>query len=156
MSIQKLIKSIVFSLAILAFFINLINISYTVNYYARYNESNVKMISDFRLFQEKHSESEFNELCSKIQPANFMEVYGTLANWSGAMLKILAITILAYLIYSFIYLLINKEKRNEKINFEKTVFVLLLFFMVSGIFYWFSIDTEYDILYCSFPFMQSY
>ncbi len=154
MSMQKLVKSIIFSLAILTFLLNLINISYSVNYYTRYNESNVKMIADFNsLHQGKNTESEFNELCSKIRPANFKEVYHNLSNWSGITIKISAIAILGYLIYLFVYLSIDKEKRSEKINFKNTGVVLLLLFIVSCIFYWFSIDTDYDILYCMLPFI---
>lgn len=155
MSIQKLVKSIVFSLAILTFFVNLINISYSINYYSRYNESNVKMISDFNsLRQGRNTESEFNELCYKIQPANFKEVYHSLSNWSGITIKISAIAILGYLIYLFVYLSVDKEKRSEKVNFKNTGVVLLLLFIASCIFYWFSIDTDYNILYCMLPFIS--
>jgi hypothetical protein len=155
MSTQKLIKSVILSLAIFTLLLNFINISYSINYYTRYNESNIKMISDFNsLHQGKNTESEFNELCSKIQPANFKEVYYSLSNWSEMMIEILAIAILGYFIYLFIYLFINKEKRSEKINFKNTGAVLLLSFFISLIFYWFSIDTDFDILYCLLPFIQ--
>lgn len=154
MSIQKLVKTIVFSLAILTFLVNLINISYSINYYTRYNESNVKMIADFNaLHQGKNTESEFNELCSKIQPANFKEVYHRLSSWSAIMIKISAIVILGYFIYLFAYLSVDKEKRTEKINFKNTSVIILLLFIVSCIFYWFSIDTDYNILYCMLPFI---
>lgn len=154
MSTLKLIKSIVFSLVFFTLLLNLINISYSIYYYTKYNESNVKMIADFNaLHQGKNTENEFNELCSKIQPANFKEVYHNLSNWSEIMITISAIAILGYFIYLFIYLFINKEKRSEKINFKNTGIILLLPFLVSLIFYWFSIDTDYDILYCMLPYI---
>lgn len=150
-----LIKKITFAAAFFSFLLSLVTFSYSVNYYARYNESNIKMIADFNsLHQGKNTESEFNELCSKIQPANFKEVYYNLSNGSEIMIKISAIVILGYFIYLFINLLINRKKRSEKINFKNTGVVLLLLFSVSLIFYWFSLDTEYDILYCMLPFNQ--
>lgn len=155
MSKQKIVKSMAYVLAILTLFINIINISYSVNYYSKYNESNVKMITDFNtLHQGKNTESEFNELCSNIQPANFKEVYHGLSNWSGIAILILVIAILSYLVYLCIHLCIKKEKRSQKIDFKNIGIVLLTSFLFSLVFYWFSLDTDYDILYCLLPYIK--
>lgn len=155
MSKQKIVKVIAYFLAIFTLLLNIINISYAVNYYSKYNESNVKIINDFNtLHQGKNTEEEFNKLCSDIRPANFKEVYYSLSNWSGIMILVLAIAIMGYLVYLCIFLYIKKEKRGEKIDFKNTGVILLLSFILSLVFYWFSLDTDYDILYCLLPYIK--
>ncbi len=138
---NQTIKRFLFLAIIFALFINLENLIYTKEYYKNYSSYNAEIINNYSIYQfnpeNKTNENDFKELCLKLKPDSFLEVYNKL--FLGSLIS---------LVILLVVFLIASKKRILSLAHKRSIIIVLAALFVIW-FYVFILEADYDFIGCS-------